>query len=259
MTTAYHPQTNGLTERFNKTLAYMLSMYVDVEQKNWDQILSFVTFAYSTTKHDTTGFTPFYLIHGRELETPLDTMLPLCSKEFSQEDDYVSHLINKAEESRQLARARTLEAQQKDRRRYDSKHRIVAYEPGDWVGNFIPVRKIGLFEKLLKRYTGPYQILRWLFDVTYEVADFDPNSRRRKSKEVVHILRMKPYHDPEEQDDQHSYESMEVPERDISQRVTPREDATTYTGLVTRSRTRATKLNVITSRRCSSKEGEMPH
>ncbi|GFS82577.1 transposon Tf2-9 polyprotein [Trichonephila clavipes] len=44
-TTAYHPQTNGLTERFNKTLSDMLSMYVDVEQKNWDEILPFVTFA----------------------------------------------------------------------------------------------------------------------------------------------------------------------------------------------------------------------
>ncbi|GFV91076.1 retrovirus-related Pol polyprotein from transposon 412 [Trichonephila clavipes] len=65
-TTAYHPQTNGLTERFNKTLADMLSMYVDVEQKNWDEILPFVTFAYNTAKQETTGFTPFYLLHGRE-------------------------------------------------------------------------------------------------------------------------------------------------------------------------------------------------
>ncbi|GFS49318.1 transposon Ty3-I Gag-Pol polyprotein [Trichonephila inaurata madagascariensis] len=40
-TTAYHPQTNGLTESFNKTLADMLSMYVDAEQKNWDEILPF--------------------------------------------------------------------------------------------------------------------------------------------------------------------------------------------------------------------------
>ncbi|GFV03078.1 transposon Tf2-9 polyprotein [Trichonephila clavipes] len=59
-TTAYHPQTNGLTERFNKTLADMLSMYVDVEQKNWDEILPFVTFAYNTAKQETTGFTPFF-------------------------------------------------------------------------------------------------------------------------------------------------------------------------------------------------------
>ncbi|GFV32556.1 transposon Tf2-6 polyprotein [Trichonephila clavipes] len=77
-TTAYHPQTNGLTERFNKTLADMLSMYVDVEQKNWDEILPFVTFAYNTAKQETTGFTPFYLLHGREAETTLDTMLPFC-------------------------------------------------------------------------------------------------------------------------------------------------------------------------------------
>ncbi|GFV35107.1 retrovirus-related Pol polyprotein from transposon 412 [Trichonephila clavipes] len=55
-TTAYHPQTNGLTERFNKTLVDMLSMYVDVEQKNWDEILPFVTFAYNTAKQETTGF-----------------------------------------------------------------------------------------------------------------------------------------------------------------------------------------------------------
>ncbi|GFV26605.1 transposon Ty3-I Gag-Pol polyprotein [Trichonephila clavipes] len=44
------------TERFNKTLADMLSMYVDVEQKNWDEILPFVTFAYNTAKQETTGF-----------------------------------------------------------------------------------------------------------------------------------------------------------------------------------------------------------
>uniref|UniRef100_A0A224Z186 Tick transposon n=1 Tax=Rhipicephalus zambeziensis TaxID=60191 RepID=A0A224Z186_9ACAR len=47
-TTAYHPQTNGLTERLNKTIADMLAMYVDVEHKTWDAILPYVTFAYNT-------------------------------------------------------------------------------------------------------------------------------------------------------------------------------------------------------------------
>ncbi|GBN06011.1 hypothetical protein AVEN_84359-1 [Araneus ventricosus] len=59
LTTAYHPQTNGLTERFNKTLANMLSMYVDVEQRNWDTILPFVTFAY-----DSQNKTPSDLVHS---------------------------------------------------------------------------------------------------------------------------------------------------------------------------------------------------
>ncbi|GFT93743.1 hypothetical protein TNCV_1693761 [Trichonephila clavipes] len=196
-TTAYHPQTNGLTERFNKTLADMLSMYVDVEQKNWDEILPFVTFAYNTAKQETTGFTPFYLLHGREAETTLDTMLPFCPNDF--DDSNITKIAARAEESRQLARVHTLRAQDKDRRRYDSKNQMVSYAPGDLVWVYTPVRKVGLSEKLLRRYFGPYQVLRRLSAVTYEVQDFDPASRKRKLREVVHVLRMKPYHDPAEQ------------------------------------------------------------
>ncbi|GBM89536.1 Transposon Tf2-6 polyprotein [Araneus ventricosus] len=170
MTTAYHPQTNGLTERFNKTLADMLSMYANIEQRNWDEILPFVTFAYNTAKQETTGFTPFYLLHGREAETTLDTMLPVCPDDV--DNDYTARMITRAEESRQLARLHTLKAQDKDRRRYDSKHRMVSYVPGDLVWVFTPIRKVGLSEKLL---------------------------RRRKHKDVVHVLRMKPYHDPSQQ------------------------------------------------------------
>ncbi|GFX32655.1 transposon Tf2-9 polyprotein [Trichonephila clavipes] len=147
-TTAYHPQTNGLTERFNKTLADMLSMYVDVEQKNWDEILPFVTFAYNTAKQETTGFTPFYLLHGREAETTLDTMLPFCPNDF--DDNNITKIAARAEESRQLARVHTLRAQDKDRRRYDSKHQMVSYAPGDLVWVYTPVRKVGLSEKLLE-------------------------------------------------------------------------------------------------------------
>ncbi|GFX01701.1 transposon Tf2-9 polyprotein [Trichonephila clavipes] len=148
-TTAYHPQTNGLTERFNKTLADMLSMYVDVEQKNWDEILPFVTFAYNTAKQDTTGFTPFYLLHGREAETTLDTMLPFCPNDF--DDNNITKIAARAEESRQLARVHTLRAQDKDRRRYDSKHQMVSYAPGDLVWVYTPVRKSRSLRKTLKK------------------------------------------------------------------------------------------------------------
>ncbi|GBM27758.1 Retrovirus-related Pol polyprotein from transposon 412 [Araneus ventricosus] len=200
MTTAYHPQTNGLTERFNKTLADMLSMYVNIEQRNWDEILPFVTFAYNTAKQETTGFTPFYLLHGREAETTLDTMLPVCPDDV--DNDYTSRMITRAEESRQLARLHTLKAQDKDRRRYDSKHRMVSFVPGDLVWVFTPIRKkkvLRTCSDTLRRYFGPYQVLHRLSDVTYEVQDFDPASRRRKHTDVVHVLRMKPYHDPSQQ------------------------------------------------------------
>ncbi|GFT82734.1 retrovirus-related Pol polyprotein from transposon 17.6 [Trichonephila clavipes] len=102
----------------------------------------------------------------------------------------------RAEESRQLARVHTLRAQDKDRRRYDSKHQMVSYAPGDLVWIYNP-RKVSS-EKLLRRYFE-YQVLRRLSAVTYAVQDFDPASRKRKLREVVHVLRMKPYHDPAEQ------------------------------------------------------------
>ncbi|GFV48671.1 transposon Tf2-6 polyprotein [Trichonephila clavipes] len=223
-TTAYHPQANGLTERFNKTLADMLSMYVDVEQKNWDEILPFVTFAYNTAKQETTGFTPFYLLHGREAETTLDTILPFCPNDF--DDNNITKIAARAEESRQLARVHTLRAQDKDRRRYDSKHQMVSYAPGDLVWVYTPVRKVGLSEKLLRRYFGPYQGLRRLSAVTYAVQDFDPASRKRKLREVVHVLRMKPYHDPAEQ-----IETEDIP---------PKES---YKGPITRSRIKTLEQN----------------
>ncbi|GFW17348.1 transposon Tf2-11 polyprotein [Trichonephila clavipes] len=238
-TTAYHPQTNGLTERFNKTLADMLSMYVDVEQKNWDEILPFVTFAYNTAKQETTGFTPFYLLHGREAETTLDTMLPFCPNDF--DDNNITKIAARAEESRQLARVHTLRAQDKDRRRYDSKHQMVSYAPGDLVWVYTPVRKVGLSEKLLRRYFGPYQMLRRLSAVTYEVQDFDPASRKRKLREVVHVLRMKPYHDPAEQ-----IETEDIP---------PKES---YKGPITRSRIKTLEQN-DSGALSSFSRGAMPH
>ncbi|GFY45617.1 retrovirus-related Pol polyprotein from transposon 297 [Trichonephila inaurata madagascariensis] len=60
--------------------------------------------------------------------------------------------------------------------------------------------KVGLSEKLLKRYFGPYRVVRKLSDVTYEVEELEPSPRRRKSTQIVHILRMKKYYTPESQE-----------------------------------------------------------
>ncbi|UYV85104.1 K02A2.6-like [Cordylochernes scorpioides] len=190
-TTAYHPQTNGLTERLNKTLADMMSMYVDVEQKEWDVILPFIT-----TPPDS-PHSGRDLIYGREAETTLDTLFPLLKDE--DQEDYNREIVTRAEETRQLARIHTLRAQEGNKRLYDAKHREVSYQPGDKVWIFIPVRKIGISEKLIKRYFGPYRVTRRISDVTYEVESLDTTNRRRKPKEIVHVVRMKNYRDPDEQ------------------------------------------------------------
>jgi len=71
-TTSYHPQCNGMTERLNRTLIAMMKMYVAENQKDWDEILPYITFAYNTAVHATTKFTPFFLVHGREAQLPID-------------------------------------------------------------------------------------------------------------------------------------------------------------------------------------------
>ncbi|KZS03119.1 Uncharacterized protein APZ42_034227 [Daphnia magna] len=68
-------EANGLVERLNHTLADMLSMYVSSDHKDWDESLPFVTFAYNTSRHESTGRTPFYLVYGREAVLPIDGAL----------------------------------------------------------------------------------------------------------------------------------------------------------------------------------------
>ncbi|GFT78939.1 transposon Ty3-I Gag-Pol polyprotein [Trichonephila clavipes] len=70
-------------------------------------------------------------------------------------NDYVQNLMMTPEEARQLVKIHLTRAQDKDRCRYDERHRTVNYNDGDLVWIFTPIRKVGLSEKLLKRYFGP--------------------------------------------------------------------------------------------------------
>ena len=74
MTTAYHPQCNGLTERQNQTTQNMLLKYLD-NQDEWADILQSVLFAYRTSKHASTGFSPFFLLYNRHPKLPVELMV----------------------------------------------------------------------------------------------------------------------------------------------------------------------------------------
>ncbi|XP_070384622.1 uncharacterized protein [Dermacentor albipictus] len=111
-TTAYHSQTNGLTERLNKTFGEVLAMYVDIEHKTW--------------------ITSFKLAYGSNPMMTLDAMLPHVTDE---ENAHVAACLQRAEEARQLARLRIKDQQRTDRRHYNLRRRYVEYQPGDrvWV------------------------------------------------------------------------------------------------------------------------------
>ncbi|KAL7877197.1 hypothetical protein SRHO_G00038400 [Serrasalmus rhombeus] len=73
-TTPYHPQTDGLVERFNQTLLNMLRRFVDDSGKEWDQWLPYLLFAYREVPQESTGFSPFELLYGHQVRGPLDVL-----------------------------------------------------------------------------------------------------------------------------------------------------------------------------------------
>ncbi|UYV66855.1 hypothetical protein LAZ67_4003110 [Cordylochernes scorpioides] len=195
-TTSYHPQTNGQTERMNRTLADMMAMYIDERHQNWDEILPFVTFAYNSSIQDTTGYSPYFLIHGRELLTFLDSTfdMPELSKH-KDYDEYVSNLLEIIEDTKVISTSRTIARQNKSKQLYDRAHREFKYAINDLVLIWTPIRKVGRADKLQRRYVGPYQILRQTSPVNYEVIEIAEG--KRKKKQIVHVTRMKKYRSPD--------------------------------------------------------------
>ena len=189
-TTSYHPQTNGLTERLNRTLTDMLSMYVSDDHSDWDIALPFVTFAYNSSRHETAGYSPFYLLFGRDPLLPFDTLLPLDPPSTTS---YAQDAITRALIARTVARTRFSSSQSAQKSIYDSRHRDADFPPGSLVLLWLPSRRVGLCEKLLSRYVGPYRVLRQVTPVTYEISPTTNSSTATPRTDIVHVSRLKPY------------------------------------------------------------------
>ena len=71
-TAPYHPESDGMIERFNRTCLMMLSMFVNDRRDNWNELLPFVMHAYPTSVHESTGYSPFRLMMGEECSLPQD-------------------------------------------------------------------------------------------------------------------------------------------------------------------------------------------
>lgn len=110
--------------------------------------------------------------------------------------EYASDIVARAHAARQLAHDRLSLSQAYQKDRYDSRHRKVHFPPGSLVLLWTPSRQVGLSEKLLPRYNGPYKVLQLSY-VNYEVTPLDTaSSTSSHQTNVVHVSRLKPYCPP---------------------------------------------------------------
>ena len=188
-TTALHPQSDGMIERFNRTLEAMLSMFVSDSQRDWDRCLPYVMMAYRTSVHETTGCTPSEMMMGRDVRLPADLLTGrLDDDTYDEPTEYAEKLQDRLEQVHQYAREHLRIASDRQKKNYDHKAQAGGYNKGDAVWLHNPKRKKGFSPKLQRPWDGPYLVVKRLSDVTYRIQ-----RGTRSSPRVVHYNRLKPY------------------------------------------------------------------
>ena len=193
-TSSYHPQTDGLVERFNSTLCQSLSMYVSKNQKDWDEFIPLILFAHRTSVLDAIGDSPFYVLYGREPRLPIDVKyLPPAADDLSTSVlDYRKRIVEKVELAQNLARENLQRAQQKIKDYYDQKTKEPVFEVGQRVWVYTPRTRKGLSKKLMHNWLGPYRIVEKLSPVHFKLRTIT----NKKVAFSCHANRMKPFVDP---------------------------------------------------------------
>ena len=127
-TTPYHPMGNGACERFNRTLIRMLGTLPSEKKSAWPKHIGMLVLAYNATQHESTGFSPFYLLFGRQPRLPVDTLFSRETKVKQVEGVREALQWAWAEAARKDAQSK-----QKNSKYYDRKVRGATLEIGDRV------------------------------------------------------------------------------------------------------------------------------
>lgn len=189
-TTAYHPQTDGLTERFNHTLANMLASFVGTAGDDWDEHLPELLFAYRTAPQPSIGDTPFYLTYGREPYTPLDVALGLRlnpGDDYDDVADYRARHVSTLRAALAAAKDVRVAAHERQRLEYDARHRDVVFKVGQLVWLFTPAVAPARSRKLVRPWKGPFRVLERASAVTYRLERLSG----RGLNQLVHVARLK--------------------------------------------------------------------
>ena len=179
-TAVYHPEANGVVERFNATFHPQLAKLYDANINNWDEYVCAVIYAYNTGRQSSTGYSPFQLMFGRKPNLPLDHTSSTVS--FTIPNDYWRQLMKVMETYRRTATRHMQIIQQQSKARFNDNRKDLPYNTGDSVLWKIP----GYRKKLQERFSGPHLIIKSHHPI-YTIQDLFSSSTKE-----VHVSDLKP-------------------------------------------------------------------
>jgi hypothetical protein len=196
MSTAYHPQTDGQTERQNRTIEESLRAFVNTRHDDWDDHLAALEFVHNNSVNASTGHSPFYLNYGHHPATFLALTKPVTSVSPSAEQ-FIANLRDA-----HTAAIDAMRAAQAQQQAHANKHRRhVTFAVGDQVllstAN-LDLRLPGQSFKLMPRWSGPFPVTQVISDTAYKLQLPDEWLQHRMH-DVFHVSLLRPYraNDPE--------------------------------------------------------------
>ncbi|KAJ9534125.1 hypothetical protein QJQ45_002118 [Haematococcus lacustris] len=199
MSTANHPQTDGQTERANRTLEDMLRNYVSPHHDDWDQHLTAAEFAYNASVQASTGYTPFRLNSGQEPYTPLTLSVPPSAVQGDSES--ASGFLQRMARDIASATHNLVKAQERQTTYANKKRRDHTFKVGDMVylahsffAHTQPANATAenATRKYLPRQHGPFKVLEVVTPVALRLQ-FPPAWSTMHP--VVHVSHIKLHND----------------------------------------------------------------
>ena len=224
MSTAYHPQSDGQTERMNRTMEDMLRAYVNSHGSDWDEHLVAAEIAINNSVQASSGFTPYFLTYGQHPRMPIESAtgggVTVVERGYDHDDGdsgmvtgdqgnsgeadgdedtgdgdcnpAASGMVRRISEAVARAKVNLAEAQQRQAKYADEKRRERVFKVGDQV--LLSTANLSTHEravKLLPKWIGPYKIKRVVNQVAYELSL--PVSM--KMHPVFHVSKLRAYVD----------------------------------------------------------------
>ena len=141
----------------------------DRQRDNWDETLPLCLFAYRTSTHATTGFTPAAAVYGRELRVPLDFELEAVQGPDAPISEFIEQLSTNIRQTWETMMDHSAEQQQQQKANYDTRLRGPQhFDVGDLV-MLSETTPRGQSRKLTRPWTGPWKIISRMGEATYQL------------------------------------------------------------------------------------------